>query len=421
MRAKNPMKKVEKSRKNLAEKSESLREIPQKSPKILREQAKAERKNLRENDEIRASENAFEQKRRALAFVENGYKTRVPRETATKIPRAARKIRRKISRQLFARKAILALGWLAWFAVAYFGAQLAMVVLLNPFIWAGILRRDEILHPTDLANALLEAGVYALMLAIFIGIPTWFSRFRARGGGEKIIAKCENLAQKIEKSFGFAEKWRGENAEKSQNSAEKSQKSAESTPKSCAENAQKTQTSARASAHSRENPSGAVHEKPQKIAFRQRIALDRAPRREDFWWFLIGIPDYFLAATIALLSLRLFFPSLAAEPQNIGFHDGASLAVIFVAVVIVPAVAEEILMRGWLFGKLRARWSFAATTILVSAAFAVAHGQLNVGLDTFILSVVLCNIREKTGSIYGTIALHMLKNFVAFGFLYWWK
>ena len=57
-------------------------------------------------------------------------------------------------------------------------------------------------------------------------------------------------------------------------------------------------------------------------------------------------------------------------------------------------------------------WWLPAT--LVSALFGVAHGQWNVGLDVFVLSMVACGLREATGSIWAGIVLHMIKNMVAF-------
>jgi len=36
------------------------------------------------------------------------------------------------------------------------------------------------------------------------------------------------------------------------------------------------------------------------------------------------------------------------------------------------------------------------------------------GIDTFILSLVLIYLREKTDSLYASIGLHMLKNTIAF-------
>ena len=57
--------------------------------------------------------------------------------------------------------------------------------------------------------------------------------------------------------------------------------------------------------------------------------------------------------------------------------------------------------------------------ILVSLMFGAAHGQWNVGITTFTMSVIMCLIREKlTDTIWAGIILHMLKNAIAFYFLF---
>ena len=51
--------------------------------------------------------------------------------------------------------------------------------------------------------------------------------------------------------------------------------------------------------------------------------------------------------------------------------------------------------------------------ILVSVLFGIMHRQVNVGINVFFLSMVLCLMREMTGTIYAGILLHMLKNGIA--------
>jgi membrane protease YdiL (CAAX protease family) len=58
--------------------------------------------------------------------------------------------------------------------------------------------------------------------------------------------------------------------------------------------------------------------------------------------------------------------------------------------------------------------------------FAAAHLQWGSGapllwvaaIDTFVLSMVLSTLREKTGSLWSAIGLHAIKNGVAFTLLF---
>jgi membrane protease YdiL (CAAX protease family) len=98
------------------------------------------------------------------------------------------------------------------------------------------------------------------------------------------------------------------------------------------------------------------------------------------------------------------------------------LLLMFVVMVVVAPVAEEVVFRGWMYGKLRERLSgkvgMAISMLVVSVAFGVLHGQWNVGVTVFVLSMVMCGIREMTGTIWGGVIVHMLKNALALYAIY---
>jgi membrane protease YdiL (CAAX protease family) len=105
------------------------------------------------------------------------------------------------------------------------------------------------------------------------------------------------------------------------------------------------------------------------------------------------------------------------QAQETGFQrltQYYEYALAFVTLIIVAPLAEEILFRGFLYGKLRKRMPLWVAMLITSALFGLIHGQWNVGLDVFALSIVLCSLREITGSIWAGILLHMIKNSIAF-------
>jgi membrane protease YdiL (CAAX protease family) len=117
------------------------------------------------------------------------------------------------------------------------------------------------------------------------------------------------------------------------------------------------------------------------------------------------------------------------QQQEIGFSTavgGLELMVIFLGLVVIVPVAEEIIARGFLFGGLRSKLSYIPAALITSLLFGAAHLQAGSGnpllwaaaLDTFILSLVLVYLREKTDSLAAPILLHVLKNGVAFTFLF---
>ena len=156
--------------------------------------------------------------------------------------------------------------------------------------------------------------------------------------------------------------------------------------------------------------------------------MSRAPRWRDLGYFLANLPMFYLIDIFAMFAIALIFGSgVVSQQQNIGFATAGQsawqLVAVFVALVVIPPLVEEALMRGFLFGKLREKLSFWTTAIIVSALFAVAHGQFNVGVMTFILSMFNCRLREKTGTIWSGVFLHATVNFLSFGviFLGWFS
>lgn len=98
----------------------------------------------------------------------------------------------------------------------------------------------------------------------------------------------------------------------------------------------------------------------------------------------------------------------------------------FAVMVVLAPIAEELLYRGYLYGKLRASFSIWLSVLVTSVAFGLAHLwagpdsplQWAVAVDTFTLSLVMCAAREYTGAIWVPMMMHMMKNGIAFYFLF---
>lgn len=157
------------------------------------------------------------------------------------------------------------------------------------------------------------------------------------------------------------------------------------------------------------------------------LKLRWRPRLVDPLLALLGFAAYFVAYVVLVAVMSHFVPSLNIDqPQEIGFASATgfiALSLTFISLVILPPVVEEILMRGFLFGSLRRKLPFVSAMIITSLIFAAGH--LSGGaegapllwiafIDTFVLSLVLCYLREKTGRLWAPIGLHMIKNGIAF-------
>lgn len=156
------------------------------------------------------------------------------------------------------------------------------------------------------------------------------------------------------------------------------------------------------------------------------IGLKGAPKLRDLGHVLGGYVVY-LVAYISLIGLvSRLIPSLNLnQEQQIGFENvtRSQLPLVFMSLVILPPIVEEILMRGYLFTSLKEKFPKKAAVIITSVLFASAHLQAGSGapllwvaaIDTFVLSVILIELKERTGGrLWAPIGLHATKNLVAF-------
>jgi membrane protease YdiL (CAAX protease family) len=157
-----------------------------------------------------------------------------------------------------------------------------------------------------------------------------------------------------------------------------------------------------------------------------KIGLGRRPVAVDILKGLLGFAAFFAILIVVNAFLSHWFPDLNKEQQDVGFNTlNTSVDKLFalMALVILPPIGEETLVRGYLYSGLRAKWRFMPAMIVTSLMFGLAHLQTGsgasvlwaAGIDTFVLSLVLVYLREKTGALYAGMLVHALNNLIAFG------
>ena len=154
---------------------------------------------------------------------------------------------------------------------------------------------------------------------------------------------------------------------------------------------------------------------------RIELGLSNLPTFVDIGLGLLGFIATILISAFVTNIMSGFDWFDANQAQNIGYNvlnTGFDRIVAFLALVVFAPIAEEIIFRGWLYGKLRKTIAAPAAIILVSFLFGFLHGQLNVGITVGIMSIAMCVEREMTGTIYASILTHMIKNGIAFWIIY---
>ncbi|MFI5275279.1 MAG: CPBP family intramembrane glutamic endopeptidase [Candidatus Saccharimonadales bacterium] len=146
----------------------------------------------------------------------------------------------------------------------------------------------------------------------------------------------------------------------------------------------------------------------------------------DILYAIAGFGLYFISYAILLQIVTKLIPSLNVnQQQQIGFSNASGvgqLVLTAISLVILPPIAEEILMRGFLYTSLRKSMPKIIAALITSIIFASGHLEFGQGapllwiaaIDTFVLSLVLVFLREKTGRLWASMGVHALKNTIAF-------
>jgi len=156
--------------------------------------------------------------------------------------------------------------------------------------------------------------------------------------------------------------------------------------------------------------------------FKQELGLDRFPSWSDIGLAILAFFPYAVLSNIFNQTFVVLVPSYdQTQVQQLGFSNFTTqyeVMLAFLALVVAAPIIEEIIFRGYLFGRLRKHAGTVVAILLTSITFAVLHMQLNVGIDVFALSILLCLLRVVTGSIWAGVLLHMIKNGLAYYVLF---
>ena len=163
--------------------------------------------------------------------------------------------------------------------------------------------------------------------------------------------------------------------------------------------------------------SNPIFEKPS----REELGLMGLPTWTDILLSPIGFIIYLATSHVVIDFLAKALPWFNAaerqEPYSNIYAVGDKIFAFAILAIIVPIV-EEVIFRGFLYGRLRKHLNLPVSMLLASLLFTALHGQWNVRVDVFILSLTLCGLREITGTIYAGILIHVIKNSIALYYLF---
>ena len=142
------------------------------------------------------------------------------------------------------------------------------------------------------------------------------------------------------------------------------------------------------------------------INIKECLKLKKISYRQIFILILIG---FFIQPVSMLIGsiTNLFFGDKVME--YMALLSNTSFVVMIVALAIIPAIMEEILMRGIILYDLRGL-GLKSAAVLNGFIFGVMHMNFTQFFYAFVLGIVFVYIVNITGSIYSSIIIHFVIN-----------
>lgn len=127
---------------------------------------------------------------------------------------------------------------------------------------------------------------------------------------------------------------------------------------------------------------------------------------------VMGVLGQYASNLIATLT-GVLIPSAMDSYEDLAKNfdlSTASPVLMILAVCIVGPIAEELVFRGMIFGKLRRAFSFWPAAIISGLMFGIFHMNIMQGVYASVLGVLLAYVYEKTQTIFGSIFFHIVFN-----------
>ena len=153
------------------------------------------------------------------------------------------------------------------------------------------------------------------------------------------------------------------------------------------------------------------------LPLRRRDLIRDGERREK----LTGIVNIILAVIMGFavsIILNLFVTLIGADelmekfdPARVEMLSSGSPGIKIIALCIFAPIAEELIFRVLLFGRLRRFMRFLPAALISAVCFGIVHIEPVTGACAFIIGVLMAFLYEKTGSIFQSMFFHFGFNF----------
>lgn len=156
----------------------------------------------------------------------------------------------------------------------------------------------------------------------------------------------------------------------------------------------------------------------------KKLHLSRLPGRNDIQKVIVAFGMYFILFVVLAFAASMIPGFNSEQEQQVAASNpsGVGYAALFVSLIIIAPVVEEIVFRGFMLRRLASYVPPVYAAIISSAVFGLFHleflgdNPLNwaAALNTFTLALALSWLYLETKNLWTAIALHAIKNLVAF-------
>ncbi len=169
-------------------------------------------------------------------------------------------------------------------------------------------------------------------------------------------------------------------------------------------------------------PNGTLINIPNRTFFRQPDSPPRVfrgrQRNSLFWfWLALGMGFLVILAVTALFSLALYlfpqWPTFQRDQVDSILVTYSSLQV-FIVLVVVPVIFEELVFRGRGFALLARSWGSRHAAVISSLMFTLAHASPVEFVCLLPLAFYLGWLRHRTGCLAFTMLVHLENNIFVF-------
>lgn len=129
--------------------------------------------------------------------------------------------------------------------------------------------------------------------------------------------------------------------------------------------------------------------------------------------FVAWIGAYALTMAVSMLLVPFMEESAKALAPMEEMFLSQPLPLLVLVIAVMPAVGEELMFRGYIYGSLKDKTKNIVAILLSSALFGIYHMSLIKFFSTSLLGLFFVLVVSETGTIFSSMLMHFMNNFVS--------